>query len=393
MLANLAAYLSISGEIGINDIRKMSYSQPKMFIRSYMQFLRKNYPGSSELIDHITLIKSFGYGYTMPEKLMSKGIKLIENKYTKKNEMNANKKYDFKNIKVFCNQKQAINKTFSINTFNSLKNLFRDNNANMILNSYRMDEEIKSLHPGIDFLELCKRRMKREPLLRQIDDRESPLLPDIIEFSLHGLSVLNEANFSKDQFAVALQGIAGTHAKSDHEQEYSYFNNEIVFALQNAKSNKKILILDLDANFSHAMNEYCNHENILYVGFHADPNVDCSISSRNTIQNKNICYNLEIGINGEKYLSKLKNILDNINYTPDIFLILGSVNSYIFDNTSLLLVECQYFSQIGNLLGKFAQKNQIKKIILAQGRGFEKDSHILFAELCTGINDIIKDKG
>ena len=67
----------------------------------------------------------------------------------------------------------------------------------------------------------------------------------------------------------------------------------------------------------------------------------------------------------------------------DILLITGGVNQYLYDSCGLLCVEAQYFEKIGKAIAEAAK--DIPKIILTQAGGFEKDSHILFLDLASGI--------
>ena len=384
LMENLAAYAAKQQTITIEDLRSMSSDTGKVFFKAFCSFLAGKYPEKDDtIVEGILNIKSHGQGIHIPETVKRKGIAAFPKGYLEENQMPVHE--NLAQVKILHNEKAFPIETFFSRTTRNILLYAKEKGANCISKSYRMDKQVKEIHSTIDFLKLFERRTKQLEHIRKLDDKEVPLFPEIITFALEAPSVLFEAEKQKEQLVIALPGTLGNHAEKDHEQVFCYFNNEAIFANEMIKKGKKITILDIDASFGNGTYHLLlGKQNITLMGIQVNPEVDPTLYERDALTQKNsFQHNLELGTNGKTYLEVLKEALKKIPEHTDILLITGGVNQYLYDSCGLLCVEAQYFEKIGKAIAEAAK--DIPKIILTQAGGFEKDSHILFLDLASGI--------
>jgi len=385
---NLTAYLAVSGSLSIDELRKLAPINSKRYYQSYMGFLRDYYSDRKNIIEGIANIKSHGLGFTVPQRIINYGLEDLKGHI----ENSILPVHNLVGLNVVCNSEDCPVETFPTRSFRWLKNYLIEKGAKITEHSSNVMELVKKVHSETDFLKLCARRLKREKIIQQIDDQEVPLVPEVLNHAYKAPSVLFTANELNRRFVVAIPGTVGGMAEANHENNYSYVNNEAVFALELASKGKKVTILDLSANFNHGLIKLClGTEGIQIISLQADPQTDATIYYRDDAESKNniVNYNLEAGINGREYLEYLKDAIKNISQS-DVLLIIGGSNNYLYDSIGLFCVEAQYFRRFGQVIGGRAKEKEIKKIIVVPGGGYDKDSHILFTDFCLGIKDKLK---
>ncbi|MFA6461824.1 MAG: hypothetical protein WCV90_06170 [Candidatus Woesearchaeota archaeon] len=387
LINNLMGYLSQKGNLTIEDIHNLSYKNPQLYYRSFMEFLHQYYPESHKsIIDAIGDIKSHGMNFTVPQKIVDLGMACFPKGYLEENKLP--KHTSLKSLKCVFNHESYPIETFPGKTTRRLKNYLLEREAQIKFHNSNLLDLVKKVHPETDFLNLCARRLKRDKITQDLDDVETPLLPEVVKFALNACSVLFAAEKEEGKVVIAVPGIPGAKAEPDHEVEGCYFNNEAIFALEQANQGKKIAILDLNASFNHGLFRFCfGHKNIMLIGIHVDPLVDPTLSYRQDSTSKlnSYQYNLEVGTNGHDYLVCLEKALKNIPENQDLLLVIVGTNSYLLDSVGLLCVEAQYFRKFGEIIGMEASKKKVKKIILTPGEGYEEVSPQLLVDFCLGM--------
>jgi acetoin utilization deacetylase AcuC-like enzyme len=390
LLNNLMGYLSQEGNLTIEDIRKLSYNS-RLYYKSFMEFLKKHYPLHRDLVEAVGNVKSHGYNFTIPQKIIDYGVSCFPTGYI---EPNIFPKHDsLHSITAIFNSESYPVETFIGKFTRDLKNYLLEKGAEIKVCNSDCQNLIKTIHPETDFLSLCARRLKREKIIQDIDDVETPLLPEVIRFALSAPSVLFKAEKEKGRLILAIPGISGARAEPEHENSGCYFNNEALFALELSKHGKKVTIIDLDAHFNHALVKFClGNKNITLIGIHSNSLVDPTINYREDSKSKenSFQYDLEVGANGKEYLNCLKQAILNVPAQQDMVLILGGTNSYLFDSVGLLCVEAPFFKKFGEVIGKELEKKQTRKVIVVPGGGYEDLSPFLFIDFCLGISENLK---
>jgi len=383
----LLDYASAQGVLSVDSIMKLAALPDKSYFRAFSQFLENNCGDGVEVSKGLLNIKSHGIGVLIPQKIIESGLTMFPKGYLKEN--NVPKHDDLSSFNVIIPKTRSYVETFPSMTCSNLFIYLKEKNAKIIESSFDMKKEIQEIHPVIDFAGLLLRRMTRENAVQAIDNKRTPLIKDLVDAAYHSPSVLIEAFKSDKNFVIAIPFSPGNHADKDHERNFCYFNNEAVFVNELLKMNKKIALLDLTANFASGLVNLCiGKKDIIIIGIHANPNLDPTTYRENIESKQNsFQFNLEPGSNGEEYINVLQEAIDLIPQGIDVVLVIGSVNNYLFDSEGLLCVEAQYQRQIGNIIGSVVKGKGIKKLIIEPSAGFENDSHILFTDLCKGIDE------
>ncbi len=394
LLNNLIGYLSQEGTLTIEDIHDLGYKNPQLYYRSFMDFLHKYYPENRKpILDAIGDIKSHGMNFTIPQKIIDLGMTSFPRGYLEENTL---PKHDsLKQLKALFNSESYPIETFPAKTARRLKNYLLEKEAQVIFHNSNCLELVKMVHSETDFLNLCARRLKRDKITQNLDDIETPLLPEVVKFALKAPSLLFAAAKEYGKVILSVPGIPGTKAEPEHEVEGCYFNNEAIFALEEARQGKKITILDLNVSFDHGLAKICSaQKNITFIGIFVDPHVDATLAYRKEDINKSniLLHHLEAGTNGKDYLHFLNKALQDLSSDQDILLVIGGTNSYLLDSVGLLCVEAPFFRKIGRMIAEESENKGVKKIIIVPGGGYEEVSPLLLVDLCLGINENIKNK-
>ena len=214
----LAGHLSQQGGITIDDLRIMSYEEGKAFFTAFIPFLRNKYPQTVDtIIEGILWVKSHGLGIILPRKAIEKGLAFFPVGYLENDDIPDHG--DLSSLTVVAHAKPVPLETYPTRAARLLRTYLEQRGARVIRVSYAMNELVRSVHPVIDVLQMAARRLEMQGGVQSIDNKEVPLLPEVVAYALEGPSVLFEALKQKERVVVALTGFPGNHAEKAREHE------------------------------------------------------------------------------------------------------------------------------------------------------------------------------
>ncbi|MFQ5621540.1 MAG: hypothetical protein ACE5FT_06895 [Candidatus Nanoarchaeia archaeon] len=375
----LAQYAARSGDLSAVELRQLCHGDPKLFFKSFVEFLKRKNPDRLDIVEGILNIKSHGLGFTIPQKIIDEGLIHFPEGYLELGDLS---KHDKLSLTVVHHAKSFPIKTFPSKTYAEMVDYFKQKGCKLIPVAMRTDNYVKKIHKSIDVNEKILKRATQPAWMQRIDNIEYPLTKDIFNYVLETPSVLFRAFEDRSRVTVAIPGTWSNMC----DDERGYINSTAVAAKALAERGKKITILDLDTSFGGGtVKLLLGEQNITLIGLQTDPETDPGLNIRDHTESEQNSYqfNIPIGLNGKGYLDILNQAIQKIPTDTGVLIVSVGLDNYVFDSLGLQCVEQKYFKTMGELIHK--STTHIPKIILQPGGGFEDIAPQLFAEMCNAV--------